>query len=99
MRFRSLALAAASLALTACYRVTVVHNPAGVRQSSSAATVDKPFSNSFIYGLVPPAEINTREQCRNGVSRVQTEHSFVNGLVAAITWSIYTPIHVTVTCR
>ncbi|MGH7677471.1 MAG: Bor/Iss family lipoprotein [Gemmatimonadaceae bacterium] len=99
MRFRSLALAAASLALAGCYRVTVVHNPAGVSQAASAASVDKPFSNSFIYGLVPPAEINTKDQCRNGVSKVVTEHSFVNGLVAAVTWSIYTPIHVTVTCR
>ena len=34
----------------------------------------------------------------SGVARVVTEHSFLNGLVAAITGGIYTPVHMTVAC-
>jgi hypothetical protein len=32
------------------------------------------------------------------VAKVETERSFLNGLVGAITWNIYTPMHVLVTC-
>jgi hypothetical protein len=99
MRIKSLALAVASLALTGCYHVTVTHNPGGVSQAGAGAVVDKPFSHSFVYGLVPPPEISVKDQCPNGVSKVETEQSFVNGLVAVITWSLYTPIHAKVTCR
>ena len=93
MRLRLLAVGVAAIALTGCYRVTVVTGA-----QPSATVIDKPFQHSFVYGLVPPAEINTREQCPNGLSKVVTEQSFINGLVGALTWSIYTPIHVNITC-
>jgi hypothetical protein len=32
------------------------------------------------------------------LSKVETEHSFLNGLVGALTLGIYTPMHLTVTC-
>ena len=32
------------------------------------------------------------------MSKVETEHSFLNGLVAFFTIQIYTPMHLTVTC-
>jgi hypothetical protein len=93
MRLKSLALAAASLGLSACYHITV-----NTGATPTATVVDKQWANSFIYGLVPPPELNVKSECPNGVARVETEHSFVNGLVAAITWQIYTPMHVKVTC-
>jgi len=93
MRLRALALPAAALLLAGCYRVTVV-----TAAPPSATVIDKPWQHSFIYGLVPPDSVVVREQCPNGVARVVTEHSFLNGLVSALTWSLYTPIHVAVTC-
>ena len=60
--------------------------------------VDKEWQNSFVYGIVPPAEMNVKDACPSGVAKVQTERSFLNRLVGAITSSIYTPLHVTVTC-
>jgi hypothetical protein len=33
-----------------------------------------------------------------GVAKVETEHSFLNGLVAFFTIQIYTPMHITATC-
>ncbi len=37
-------------------------------------------------------------RCPNGVARVETQQSFVNGLVAWITFFIYTPMTIMVTC-
>ena len=93
MRLRLLALGVAATALSGCYRATVVTGA-----QPAPTVIDVPFQHSFVYGLVPPAVINTQTQCPNGVSKVVTETSFINGLVGALTWSLYTPIHVNVTC-
>lgn len=58
----------------------------------------KPWAMSFIYGLVPPPIENVSQQCSNGVSKVETQHSFLNGLVAVLTFSIVTPMEIKVTC-
>jgi len=93
MRNRMPALVLGAMLLTGCYHVTVISGT-----SPSPTVVDKPWQNSFVYGLVPPPELNVKDQCPNGVQKVETETSFVNGLVGALTWSLYTPIHVKVTC-
>jgi hypothetical protein len=90
---RSLALIAAAMLLAGCYRVTVVTGA-----PASAQTADYPWQHSFVYGLVPPDTVKTAGACPQGTSRVVTERSFLNGLVGALTWSIYTPMHVRVTC-
>lgn len=94
MRIRSLA---ASLALvlttTACYHAVVeTGRPAG------STVINRPWTNTFILGLVPAAEIETASQCPSGVARVETQQSFLNGLVGALTFGIYTPQTVTITC-
>ena len=83
----------AVLLLAGCYRVTVVTGA-----PAAAQTVEKPWQMSFVVGLVPPPELNVSQQCTQGVARVITEHSFMNGLVAAISSNIVTPITVKVTC-
>ena len=87
-------LVAAALLLGAgCYKVTVITAP----EPANARVVDKPWTHSFVYGLVPPGEIDVSKQCR-GISRVVTQRSFLNSLAAFITASIYTPLQVTTTC-
>jgi hypothetical protein len=93
MRTKSLAILVGAVLLTGCYHVTVVSGT-----SPAPTVVDKPWQNSFVYGLVPPPEINVKDQCPNGVHKVETEASFVNGLVGFLTSSIYTPIHAKITC-
>ena len=93
MRNKFPALVLGAMMLSGCYHVTVISGT-----SASATVVDKPWQNSFVYGLVPPPELNVKDQCPNGVQKVETEQSFVNGLVSALTWSLYTPIHARVTC-
>lgn len=93
MRTKSPALVLGAMLLTGCYHVTVISGT-----TPAPTVVDKPWQNVFVYGLVPPPELNVKEQCPNGVQKVETETSFLNGLVAALTWSLYTPIHAKVTC-
>ena len=64
----------------------------------STQVIEKTFAASWIYGLVPPSTISTAKECEKGVAIVETEHSFVNQLVGILTFGIYTPIHIKVTC-
>src|SRR5688572_22785217 len=68
MRTKSLAVILGVLSLTGCYHLTVVSGT-----SPAPTVVDKPWQNSFVYGLVPPPELNVKEQCPNGVQKVETE--------------------------
>jgi hypothetical protein len=90
---RKLAPLFAALLLAGCYHVTVVTSAA-----PPGTHVNKEWQNSFVSGLVPPPELNVKDQCPQGVTKVETERSFLNGLVSALTWSIYTPMHTEVTC-
>lgn len=90
---RRLAPLFAVLLLAGCYHVTVVTSAA-----PPGTHVNKEWQNSFVIGLVPPPELNVKDKCPQGVTKVETERSFLNGLVAAITQSIYTPMHTEVTC-
>ncbi len=93
MRKRILLAVAPLLLTTACYRVTVITGATPAPQ-----VVDKEWALSFVYGLVPPPVLEMKDTCKQGVAQVVTERSFLNGLVGAITWSIFTPMHTTVTC-
>lgn len=93
MRSRIVLSIVAAVLCAGCYRVTVVTGAPPAPES-----VDKKWQYSFVYGLVPPPELNTRDQCPQGFSAVVTERSFLNGLVGAITYSIFTPMHTKVTC-
>ena len=86
----------ALLALTAtvgCYHATV-----DTGLTPSGQTIAKPWANSFVYGIVPPPVVETMSKCPNGVAKVETQLSFLNGLVGALTWGIYTPMNINVQC-
>ena len=89
-----IALCVLVLTSSGCYHVTVNTGiTPGTRQ------VNKPFAHSFIYGLVPPSTVDAQGECgQAGVARVETQQSFVNGLVSLITFGIYTPWQIDVTC-
>lgn len=94
MRLRIAALITAlCLGGTACYHATIETG-----RPVSADIISIPWANSFVYGLVPPPIVETAAKCPNGVAKVQTQHSFLNSLVGAITFGIYTPIQIDVTC-
>src|SRR5438132_1561062 len=93
MRVKLLAGVALLVAASGCYHVTVVTGA-----PPSAQVINKEWQNSFVYGLVPPAELNAKDTGAQGVAKVETERSFLNSLVAGVLYNLYTPLHVTVTC-
>jgi len=84
---------ATSMLLTSCYSYTsVVGNGA---QGNSQTTK---WNHYVIYGLAPVG-VSDSKQMANGAENytVHTRQSFVNGLVSALTFGIYTPTTTTVT--
>lgn len=65
---------------------------------ASSDVLHQPWTASWIAGLVPPKVVETAQRCPNGVSKVETQMTFVNGLVAFLTFHIYTPMDIKVTC-
>lgn len=95
MRKTLLMPVAVVLLFTGCYHATV-HTAA-----PDTPTMPNPkaqWKHGWIEGLVPPSPVNGTEECPNGVARVETELSFVNGLVRVLTLGIYTPMTVKVIC-
>ena len=79
--------------LVGCYHAQIeTGRPAG------STVITKPWAMSFAWGLIPPPVENVSQQCTSGVSKVETQHSFMNGLVAIVTFGIVTPIQIDVTC-
>ena len=60
--------------------------------------IEKEWASGWAWGLVAPEPIDAQSKCTSGLSKVETEHSFLNGLVGGLTLGIYTPMHLTVTC-
>ncbi len=86
-------LAAALVLSMACWHAIITTG-----RAESSTVIEHAWASSFIYGLVPPDPVDVEQQCKSGVAKVETQHSFLNGLVAFLTLSIYTPIDIKVTC-
>jgi len=76
-----------------CYHATI---ETGLPASNQVITQD--FASCWVFGLVPPKTVEAASKCPNGVARVETQLSFVNGLVGILTLGIYTPMTIEVTC-
>ncbi len=90
--FKPLCLAIGMFTLTGCYHATI---ETGLAPSSKTKSI---WAHSWVYGLVPPAVVNAQSECESGVARVETKHSFVTGLIGGLTYGIYTPMKIIVTC-
>ena len=76
-----------------CYHQVV---QTGAPPAPGNATVTKRV-NLFIFGLVG-AEVDATADCPSGVAVIETQQTFLNGLVLVLTLGIYTPRTVTLTC-
>jgi hypothetical protein len=81
------------ITVSGCYHATVTTG-----LEPSARVIEQPFAAGWIYGLVPPKTVEAADECDNGVAIVETQLSFVNQLVSFITFGIFTPMHIKVTC-
>lgn len=76
-----------------CYHAVVHTGP-----TPAARVVEEPWAKGFLWGLLGPDEVDGAAACGGDVSRVETELSFLNSLVAGITLGIYTPMTIRVVC-
>lgn len=83
---------AASMLLSSCYSYTSV---VGKGAQGNSQTTE--WNHYVIYGLAPVG-VSDSKQMADGAENysVHTRQSFVNGLVSAITFGIYTPTTTTV---
>jgi hypothetical protein len=90
---RALVLVLLLASITGCYAARV---ETGL--PPSAKVVQQKWASSWIYGLVPPKTIRASTECKDGVAIVETQLSFLNQVVSAVTLGIYTPMQIVVTC-
>jgi Bor protein len=81
------------IALSACYHASI---ETGL--PASADHVTRNWYPVWIYGLVSASTVETAGKCKSGVAKVETQLSFVNMLVGYLTFGIYTPMQLDVTC-
>lgn len=86
-------LALPAVLLAGCYHTTIVTG-----QPAGSETVSTQWAPAWIDGLIPPNTVETASKCKNGVAKVETQMSFPNVLVGAITFGIFTPMQIDVTC-
>tara|TARA_B110001450_G_C17664586_1_gene498926 strand:+ start:2851 stop:3216 length:366 start_codon:yes stop_codon:yes gene_type:complete len=84
---------AASVLLSSCYSYTSV-----VGKGAQGNNETTKWNHYVIYGLAPVG-VSDSKQMANGAEdyTIFTRQSFVNGLVSAITFGIYSPTTTTVT--
>ena len=92
-RFAAVVVLALATVTAGCYHAVI---DTGLPPSSE--TILQPWAMSFVAGLVPPPLVETAAKCPNGVSKVETQHSFLNSVVSIVTFSIVTPMEIRVTC-
>lgn len=91
--YRALLAIVATCSMVGCYHATIL---TGLKPSTE--TVEESFAACWVYGLIPPSTIATEAKCPHGVAKVETQLSFVNQLVGIITFGIFTPMEIKVTC-
>jgi len=89
-------LAMGALLLTGCYTTTVYSGKPGMPANIE---YDQKWHHGVAWGIAEPgAPYNLEQVCPNGWSEIQTETSFVNGVVDAATRGIYSPQTISVRC-
>jgi hypothetical protein len=92
-RFPRIAALVGLALLAGCY-----HQVVQTGRAPGPVVVSHPWTATWLWGLVPAEEINVTSQCPNGVATVETQQSFLNGLVGGLTLGIYAPRDVQITC-
>lgn len=92
-RAHAVALAAAAVLLSGCY-----HSIITTELAPSSEVHHEPWKPAFIAGLVP-AQVDGSSYCQGRRwARVETQQSFLNWVVAAVTFGIFTPMDIRVWC-
>lgn len=89
-------LGAVILIASGCYSVTA--RPDGGFKVATAPNFQE-RQDFYLWGLVGESHINTQKVCPNGTSQIQSQLTFVDGLLNVITLGIYSPQSARVWCK
>ena len=82
-----------------CYSTTYVNKAVPVSPVKAEQKRVEQKMDFFWWGLAGTAEINIGQVCGGrGASRINTQHTFVNALLGAVTLGIYVPRTAFITC-
>ncbi len=85
-----------ALVISGCSTVTI--NKQGRATLSSTPTY-KESKHFFLFGLIGDHDVNIKDVCTSGqAEQMQTQETFLDGLLGAITLGIYTPRTAKVWC-
>lgn len=108
-----LALVALTLFVSACSKQTIVLDGSTKEMARNDVFFsEEPFDSNmdaskketdhfFIWGLAQGKAISPAKTCGsiNNVAKIETQQTFLNGLLSAITFGIYSPRDVRVYCK
>lgn len=93
MRFaRLIAVVVAATLASGCYHATI-----NTGKAPGSNVINNDWAMGWVFGLIPPPDVDA-SACKTGVAKVETQMSFLNALAAMITFQIFTPMTITVTC-
>jgi hypothetical protein len=96
MTLRNLVLLAVLASLSGCYTTTL---RSGKPSNTARIDLDHRWHHGVIWGIAElSGPYNLKQLCPNGWGEIQTETSFVNGLLHFLTSGVYAPQTVTVRC-
>ncbi len=79
--------------MTSCYHQTHI-----VGTGPAGSTVEKGKNNFFIFGLAQGKQSDSKAMAGGSANyKIETVHTFVDGLLNGITFGIYNPVTVIVT--
>lgn len=82
-----------------CYSTTYVNKAVPVSPVKAERMQVEQKMDFFWWGLAGTAEINIEQVCGGRTaSRINTQHTFVNALLAVVTLGIYVPRTAFITC-
>jgi hypothetical protein len=93
MKYKTAIAVAFGLILSGCY-----HQVVQTGRTPGPTVVKKPWTATWLWGIVPASPIDVTQNCPGGIATVETKMTFMNGLVGGLTLGIFTPRNVTVTC-
>jgi hypothetical protein len=92
------AIAAVAALTTGCYKVTIVNNGA-IGGGASPAYTDR-WNHNAVVGLANlSGPQDASSACPNGWATIETQQTFVQGLVGSIVQNLYTPQNLTIRCK
>ena len=85
--------------VTGCHKI-YYHNGGSLVANKATANVNE-WHHDGVFGLVEFSEpVDLKRYCAGkGWSTVETENSFLTGLVSAVTYGLYTPREANVICK